>query len=442
MMGRFLQKVKQLNNEQGAALVMVIMVFVVITILGFSITTMAFNNVQMSSGERSSQASFYIAESGITARINEIGPKLKDVYGLAVNGPDFFNKVDSALELGVVKEYKDFEKNFGHEPVTKVKIEKIPSDTLISYTNDYKITSTATINNRPRTLSRVIHISWKPKSKVTIPADTVLFVKDNFTVKNYKITGSVGSNGIITLQGGQANIIGNRYNNVGTALNMPAFPTFSVPASAANFQGTQLKMDRDKVFNTLTVGSNSTLVIDVGKSSKSLVVNNLNLLSAGKIQIIGDGKLSIYAKNITMSGSNIINTHRNIDKLYLFLEGAGTTLNNGYIYGSMYAKDTALRVNNESGVQGHLITNGTSVSIEGAALLYPKMIYAPNATVYINASVTGSIICKAISSSGNDDNIKFEFVQINYENSPLYLDNGKGTTPVEDMVTAGPVREE
>uniref|UniRef100_A0A942T485 Pilus assembly PilX N-terminal domain-containing protein n=1 Tax=Neobacillus citreus TaxID=2833578 RepID=A0A942T485_9BACI len=440
-MKRPLLRLKGLNNERGAALIVVLMVFVVICILGAAITGLAANNMKMSSIERTSQASYYIAESGVTQRVNEIGPALKDVYGLAVNGTDFFNKVDNALELGIEKAYRNFESSLGQNPVAKVKIERVPSDTIISYSNDYKITSVGKIGNSSRKVTKIIHVAWKPKSSVTIPADAVLFSKDDFLVKNYKITGSVGSNGVITLQGGQASISGNVYNKVGTSLTMPDFPTFPIPATAVNFQETSLKMDHDKVFNTLTINSNSTLTIDVGKTNKNLVVNNLNLLSYGKIRIIGDGKLSIYAKNITLSGNNIINTDGNIEKLYIFLDGSGSTLNNGIIYGSMYANNTSLTVNNDSGIQGHLITNGTNIYINGAALTYSKMIYAPSATVSINASVTGAIICKTITSSGNDDNIKFQFVQINYDNSPLYVDNGKGLSPVKDMITQEPVRE-
>lgn len=440
-MKKCLQQIKLLNNEKGIALVLVLIVFVIISFLGLTIMALAANNMKMSTGERNYQSAYYIAESGVTSRMNEISSKLTEVYGIAVNGTDFFNKVDGVMELDQEKVYDNlFEESFSQKPVAKIKIERVPNDTIISYTNDYKITSTGTINNRSRTVVKTFHITWKPKSTVTIPANTVFFVKNNFNVKNYKITGSVGSNGIITLQGGQASITGNKYNYVGSSLDMPAFPTFT--PGTTNFEDTYLKMDRDRAFSTLKVNSNSTLIIDVGNSNKNLVVDSLSLLSYGKIKINGSGKLSIYAKNITMSSGSVINTDGNIEKLYMFLEGSGSSLNQGIIYGSIYANNTNLIVNNENGVQGHIITNGARIDITGTTINFPKMIYAPSAIVYLNASLSGAIICNEISSSGNDDSFKFEFVQINYDNSPLYVDNGTGATPLKDMITSDPVREQ
>lgn len=110
----------------------------------------------------------------------------------------------------------------------------------------------------------------------------------------------------------------------------------------------------------------------------------------------------------------------------------------------MYAKNSNLVVNNfVSGVQGHIVTSGTSISIVGSGTAnYPKMIFAPNATVNINASFAGSIIAKSLSSQGNDDSFIFKFVQINYDNSPLFVDNGTGLSPVKDTITGEPVREQ
>lgn len=444
-MGKWSAKIQSLNNENGVALVVVLVVIVIISLMGISLMGLAAGNVTMSSGERNYQSSYYIAESGVTHRMNEITPKLNNVYKVAIDRNDFFSRVDAALELGQEKVFNDFEESFGSQPVAKIKIEKLASDTVISYSVDYKITSTGTIKNRSRTVVKIFHITWKPKSTVTIPADTVLFVKDSLTLKNVPVDGSVGTNATmteITLNGSKAIVTGNIYTNVNTPLNIPEFPIFTIPATAADFFGNSLVMTGDRAINTLTVSANNTLTIDVGEINKSLVVNNLNLQSGAKIRIIGSGKLSIYVKNISTATGSIINTDGNIEKLYMFLEGSAANIS-GIIYGSMYAKNSNLIVNNYvSGVQGHIITSGTSISIIGAGTLTnPKMIYAPNAAINVNSSFAGSIIAKSLTSSGNDDNFIFKFVQINYDNSPLFVDNGTGLSPVKDMVTAEPLRE-
>ncbi|MGJ7920539.1 pilus assembly PilX N-terminal domain-containing protein [Neobacillus sp. LXY-4] len=436
----------KVNNERGIALVAVLLAFVVISILGLAVMGLSVNNIKMTSTERNYQSSYYIAESGITYKINDISSRIASVYGQSLSASDFFSRVEGLMELGqekVIENY--FEESFGSKPVVKIKIEKLPNDSVVSYSNKYKITSKGIINNRTRKVTKIIYLTWKPKSGVTIPAGTVLFVKENLTLKNVPVDGSIGTNGSlteVTLNGSKAIVTGNVYTNVGTPLPIPEFPIFSAPTNGVNYTSNSLVMEQDMVFNSLTVGANQTLKIDVGYINKNIVVNNLNLASGAKIEIIGSGKLAIYAKNITMASGSILNTGGDIEKVYIFLEGTASNIA-GLIQGSMFAKDANLVVNNYvSGVQGHIITAGTSISITGAGTAnLPKMIYAPNAVVNVNASFSGSIIAKTLSSSGNDDNFIFKFVQINYDNSPLFVDNGSGLTPVRDMIIGEPVRE-
>ncbi|RDU37013.1 hypothetical protein DRW41_09985 [Neobacillus piezotolerans] len=437
-----------LKNESGMAMVMVLLVLVVIVIMGLSMMAMAANNMRMGTVERGYQSAYYIAEAGATARLNEMSPAIRSVYKNASTLESFFSGVDAALELGVEKSYTDFEDTFGDKPVAKVRIEKITSDTIISYTIDYKITSTGTINNRSRTVSRIVHVSWKPKSVVrNIFADTVMFGTDGLDVANTPISGSIGTNA--TKASGNVKITGNNVNinesqikyDAKTPVILPEFPGFQVPITAKDFSGDQLKMNRDMAFKWLTVGSGKTLIIETGEYNRNLVISNLTLFQDGKIKIIGKGKLSIFAKTIEMTSGSIINVDKDLDKLYVFLEGSGGTLNNGTIYGSMYAKSADMNVNNINGVQGHIITGGTSVKLKGEPLTYPRMFFAPNATVDLDVTFSGSIIAKKIISKGANTTGKFEFVQINYENSPIYVDTGANGTPLQDSIVTDPLRE-
>jgi hypothetical protein len=448
-MKNIFKRIQPYNNERGVALVVVLMVLVVISVLGLSMMALAASNLKMSTGERNYQSAYYIAESGINARINQVSPLITASYAPATDLTDFFNRVDTALNLGVATDYSSFDQSFGQQPKASIKIEKLQNDTLISYSKNYKITSTGTINNRSRTVSKVFHITWKPKSKVTIPASTVIFSNDSYTVKNYKINGSVGSNGTITLQGGQSNISGQAKSNVGTKLDLPEFPLFTAPTSNPDFTSSSLTMDRDKAFNNMSVANNSTLTINVGSSNKNLVINKLTVNSGGKIIINSTGgKLSIYVKSLVMGTGSVINAGGDFQKVFIFLDdGPGTSIS-GLIIGSMFAKSADITIDtypsnmsNAVGVAGHLITGGSNVSILSNDNTVAKMIFAPKATVYLNASYRGSIVAKAISSQGNDDKLVFEYIQIDYDNSPLYIDNGSGATPVKDIITAEPVRE-
>ena len=454
-MKRLFLYIKSLNNEKGVALIVVLLVLVVISILGVSLIGFAATNLKMSSGDRDTQSAYYIAESGVTYRMNMIEPKLKEAYGQALTGSDFFNRVNNAMEVGTVKEYKDFDQTSGGQPVATTIIEQIPSSTPISYSYDYKVTSIGKINNRTRKVVKVFHVTWKPRTSVTIPADTVLFVKDSLILKNVPVDGSVGTSGTmseVTLNGSKAIVSGNIYTNVSTPLNIPEFPVFTIKTTN-NYSMTTteqtLSMNSDMAFNSLTVNSGQTLTIDVGTYNKNLVLNNLNVYGNGKIKVIGTGKLSFYVKNITMgSGSiigtqgNILGTDTSIEKIYVFLEGAAANIS-GKIYGSMYAKNSDIVIDPAKGigVLGHIITGGFNISYLSNDNTVPKMIFAPNASVSINTSFSGSIIARTLTSSGNDDNFIFKFVQINYDNSPLFVDNGSGLSPVKEMITTEPTRE-
>ncbi|PFO03548.1 hypothetical protein COJ85_12910 [Bacillus sp. AFS076308] len=452
-MKRFFLHIKSLNNEKGVALIVVLLVLVVISILGISLIGLASTNLKMSSGDRDTQSAYYIAESGVTYRMNMIEPKLKEAYGQSVTGADFFTRVNNAMEVGTVKEYKDFEQTSGGQPVATTTIEQIPSSTPISYSYDYKVTSIGKINNRTRKVVKVFHVSWKPRTSVTIPADTVLFVKDSLILKNVPVDGSIGTSGTmseVTLNGSKAIVSGNIYTNVSTPLNIPDFPVFTI-TNTNNYSMTTteqtLTLNSDIAFNSLTVNSGQTLTIDVGSYNINLVLNNLNVY--GKIKVVGTGKLSFYVKNINMgAGSiigtegNILGTDSNIEKIYVFLEGTAVNIG-GKIYGSMYAKNSDIVIDpaKGKGVLGHIITGGFNISYLSNDNTVPKMIFAPNASVSINTSFSGSIIARTLTSSGNDDNFIFKFVQINYDNSPLFVDNGTGLSPVKEMITTEPTRE-
>jgi Tfp pilus assembly protein PilX len=456
---------KLLNNENGIALVVVLLVLVVVSIMGTTLLALTADNIKMSTGERSYQSSYYIAESGINYRMNDISTKLKDVYSGATSLTDFFTKVDNTMQLGQTVTYNNFEQSYGQQPAAQITIEKVPSDVHISYTNDYKITSTGTINSRSRTVTKIFHITWKPKSVVTIPSSTVMFFYSAFTLHNAPVDGLIGTNlsandNRISMTGKNTRSIVVNYN-LNTPQTLPPFPDFSIstnpdvldkvidPKSTAQLK--TITMTRDMSFDNLTVNAGTTLVIDVGNTNRNIVVNNL--ICNGNIQINGSGKLSIYVKTLNMgtnlSSKSMINTGRDITKLYIFCQGLGTNLNNGIIYGSVYAINvSSFTVNSTDGVQGHLIVGKpatigttTTIALNGSAITDPRMIYAPFAEVDLNASIQGSIIANKIISSGNDDSFLYKFVQINYDSSPLFVYNGSGTTPVQDMITSEPIRE-
>lgn len=194
------------NNEQGIALTMVVFILTVVTILGLSIITLSMNNVKMSSGERSSQASYYIAESGINYKMDEIYKEL-DAINKEASAEVFFQHVEEQLKLNEIDMYTDFEKSFNNQPKAEVKVVKVKkSNANSSNERDYKIISKGVIGNRSRTAEKKFSVDFTQNSSVNLP-NTALFVNKNIDLLGGAyIDGATGINsssqGAIRLDGG------------------------------------------------------------------------------------------------------------------------------------------------------------------------------------------------------------------------------------------------
>ncbi|RFB17694.1 hypothetical protein DZB84_07525 [Bacillus sp. HNG] len=334
-----------IQNEKGIALVMVLLILTVMTILGLALMGLTLNNMKMSSGERTYQSTYYIAESGITYTMDIVNDSIVNIYNGSTTKGAFFEEINNMItDINNELPYRDFEEAFGHIPEAKVTIEKVGNNDVNDSHRDYKITSIGTIDNRSRTVEKQIRISWVDKSNIEIP-DTAVFVKEKINLSGgANITGDVGTNSSaprsIVLDGG-ASISGtvfvgpNAGNDVIDTNNkdvniqvvklpyikifdLPQFPAFpssnSIPNNERIYKDNNshdvifnksllinswiannytLKMNKDIQFNEIYITSNNTLNIDLGSADRNIVVNHLNVPN-GKINIIGTGKLTLY----------------------------------------------------------------------------------------------------------------------------------------------------
>jgi hypothetical protein len=440
-MNQRLRQLKIINNEKGMALVVVLMVIVVISVLGLSLLGLAASNVKMSTGERSNQSAYFIAESGLTNAMNAINTKIPNIYKDSSLQSEFIRNFENEFVVKGIPDYNSFDISFGQQPIAKVKVESVPNSTLNPYTQDYKITSTGIIENRSRSVVKIIHVTWNPKSNIKIASDSVLFIGNNLDWANTPatITGTVGLGleadkkftGSKTPQ-----II--KYGDV--VINEPEFPVFTIPPNSQSLSGINLTINSDITLNTITVAQSGTLNINVGDKNRIVIVDTLKLSSNGKLKISGNGILAIYAKNLNMDYGSIINIDGDVNKLLIYLEGSGSQLNNGTIYGSMFAKNSSFTINDTSGVQGNVITGGSgSINLNNDKKTTPKakMIFAPLANVYGNGNFIGTLIAKTFTSSGNDHWFKFQPIV----NPPYFIDNGSINLPSNDLLTSEPIRE-
>jgi hypothetical protein len=413
-MKQFLRLKKLITNENGIALVVVLMVLVVTSIMGVTLLELSSNSIKKSSVESNYQSTYYIAESGTTYMMNDLSSNIMNIYNQSNDGITFFNNVETMFNSKTNFTYSDFEQNSGQQPSAVIKIAKINNTNANSaVTRDYNITSVGKINNSSRTVTRTFHLTWKAKSSINIPTDTSVFVKTFISLDGgASVSGGIGTNSSLNNQiilDGGASILGNGNIYVGPnagpnliskpnymvinnpIIKMPGIKTFNIPAfpgiptsypTPSNLQLTDskgknsyyvinngalnidnylcdnftLSMNQDLSFTDININSNYTLNINVGNSNRSMVVNNLSLPN-GNIVIQGNGTLTIYVKgNITMGSGSVINTGGNVDKLKIYLKGSGDPSN---------PKNIALSGSQD--IYGSLFAEDANISFSGGS---------------------------------------------------------------------------
>ncbi|MFS0822525.1 pilus assembly PilX N-terminal domain-containing protein [Bacillus sp. 1P02SD] len=492
-----------IQNEKGIALVMVLLILTVMTILGLAIMGLTLNNMKMSSGERTYQSTYYIAESGITYTMDMVNQNIVNIYNDSATRGTFFSEIDHMVaDINNEPPYRNFEEAFGHIPEAKITIEKIGNYDVNDNYRDYKLTSIGTIDNRSRTVEKQIRISWVDKSNIDIP-DTAVFVKEKIDLsRGAQIIGDAGTNSSapnsVIINGG-ASITGTIYvgpnakndviNNSNfqvvnlpyqNTFDLPPFPDFPSNSKPENERINNsynvidngsllidnyladnyfLNMDKDLKFNDIYITRNRTLNINIGNADRSIVVDHLNIVN-GKINIIGAGKLTLYVTNkITMGSSSVINTTDEIEskkmneatksnlikeqikKLDIFYKGSTLEMAGGQkIYGSLYAQNADIEMTRGSGFQGHIITGGVKINIDGDASAVTQVFYAPNANVKIlgGGSVKGNIISKNLTITGGG---VITYEKVSFEDLPPMFGGTTETISPTDILSAEPTRE-
>ncbi len=229
--------------------------------------------------------------------------------------------------------------------------------------------------------------------------------------------------------GGDPNVVvtGNHNNVAGDIrvmpqrinYNMPVFPDFSelnfLPGSSVYSTSMTLNpedYDQKHIPEILMTSGNNTLTINTGNQDRELRVGKLELGGQNEINVIGEGKLTIYVDyDIDMKGGSSINENGDVNKLMLYYSGNqevelyDETLDfggNTFFNGSFFADKANVRLRGTAGIQGNVIT-GSNVFMSGNASAISRVVFAPLGTVSTNGNVEirGSVISHNFSGSGN-----------------------------------------
>lgn len=346
------------NSEKGMALIAVLIVIVVASILGLSLMGLAASNVKMSTGERDNQSSYYIAESGATLLMSEITTKINDIYKNAKTSSEFYSAAVPIVDnYKVERQETNFEKNFGSQPVAKLKVEPIDLTNRI-----YKIISSGTVDNRTKTVEQQFQLRWSvnfPKTAVFV--DNKIKVDSNASI----INGSIGTNSIVdkaielfnesSLQNGSEIIVGPNAPRQGQGVVYPYYssqkikvldeeislelkpfkatpaPTYPMTLGGTFPIGGEGNMNissnttisgmPDVVsINNVIIDNNTTLTIDVGAKDVEMFVKNFELKNNSVLYVKGSGKLHIYVDgSLKINNSEIKTENSQKDKIIIYL---------------------------------------------------------------------------------------------------------------------------
>ncbi|MEK4091184.1 DUF7305 domain-containing protein [Viridibacillus sp. FSL H8-0110] len=441
-----------LKNENGYTLIIVLMVLVVMSILGVSLMSVTATTMKQSSGERTDQSVYYIAEAGIVQKREELNNKVNDAFistknhyetlttkeKLKFNFTDYFyTQAEQIIASSTVNQFSNYEEHFGKKPKSTIILTKDKDDS-----NKYYIKSTGEIGGKKRTVTQeyIVYLVVE-----TTPTPETYTPKYAVHVKNtISLSGSANIYGadIATESSNPGSIdIPAYYGHKPKAdlstpidIELPSFPEDDFKnLEQLKYPNNELvkKNDSEKTnviqngdllinhyltnkytlnmtnnmkFKNIILSSNYSLTINVGNTDKSLLVDHLNI-DNGHINIIGSGKLTIYVKDkITTNSSSTVNNNGSISKLKVYYKGnnAINMAGDQRIFGSLYAKNANIKFGGSGGFQGDIYSGGSKVELDGASSAITKVFFAPNADVTLSGSgnITGAVIAKSFTASG------------------------------------------
>ncbi len=478
-----LNKLRLIKNENsGFALLSVLIVLLVVSLLGITLIGTTTANLKLTSVERDYQATYYIAESGSTYVLNEVTKIINETQ--AINANDFFTKINEKL-AEIPNTYSDFEESFGQIPKAHLQIFKLSSidssqlcgNHVDKQSQGYKVISEGEIGKRSRIVERSFCVNWNINQNGNLPfvllENNAVFSHDKILLGS-SITGNIGTNSTIpgsiyvnsggTLTGSiykvqeaSSNIVEKPQNknfnrpfiDLPNAMNYKGFLDFpSFPEGLPTFNNLRIEGDaiNDKTissngyYQNITVTSGRTLTIDVGNENRIIRVADL-VINQGNINIIGSGTLTLYIENsLLITGGSKVNatSSYNPEILSIYLKGT-TPLDMGgksKLVGSIFSASADINIKGSAEVNGHILTGGNNVVIDGQGSAANGLVFSPNAHVQLtgSGSVVGSVISNNFSMGGGSKVTYKEIDELTL--SPFF----KAKVEAPDLST-GPIKE-
>lgn len=378
-------------NEEGSALVLTLMIFLVLTVLATSISFLTVGSFRLSDINRDGTSAFYIAEAGAKKAYEEASQEVMKTYEAATTttSSNFY----AALDALFLNKELSFDKQFGDDAKANVTFTATGSNP-----RKYTLISTGSVGGKTRTVQKQFDVAWVDKGGSggfpKLPENAALVTKAGIDIQGGSITGDIHTysntgksvifrnNGPVfnnttlffpnfpnimnenQLVSNLANNTTVKYKKVDSPINwidwtgynglidnyvVPSGITekleketiekkWETPHDVVDDQGNlqinhhfvseyQLNLTKDIKIPTINIAPSKKLLINPNGGNRVILVDNLSVESS-KIYIVGEGKVTIVVSNSLNIKPNVtINNENNKDKLLMVYTGINAKFN-------------------------------------------------------------------------------------------------------------------
>ena len=146
-------------NEEGSALVLTLMIFLVLTVLATSISFLTVGSFRLSDINRDGTSAFYIAEAGAKKAYEEASQEVMKTYEATTTttSSNFYEALNDALFLNEERTFS-FANQFGDDATANVRFTATGRNP-----QKYTLTSTGSVGGKTRTVQKQFDVSWVDK---------------------------------------------------------------------------------------------------------------------------------------------------------------------------------------------------------------------------------------------------------------------------------------
>lgn len=432
------------KNENGYALVIVLIIFTVVSLLGMTILSVVTSEHKFTNIDSRNQSTFYVAEAGVNYVLSMINNEIENSGNYPTAG-NFFDDFEAKF-LNQEHTFDNFEENFGEKPKANIRVQL---DNSGGNFRDYLIESTGEIGNSTRKIYSVVTISWLKNQSNPI-RDKLLFYTKNLTFNGTHINGVGGStvsDGVEThnLNGGASLKITNMYFNGPVKIDggSASFGSMEQPGTIYVNGGMELWNGTRDVYGDVRVNGNFRLK-DAKLHGNVYVNGNLelgwtptidkNIYYTGTLKAPNDFNQALLAKCIKVNSVDSFE----IPVMEVTLKEDSWYTNNGYqIRGNVTAPVPAnakMLVDNYNFTNWQDIVGNAVIVSKGDITIevgnnFTGALIAPHGKVTIHGgynSFKGVIVSKNglfFPSGGTSIELQMLGEFFNAENIPVNLDN-------------------